>query len=108
MPSPDGYRESARAAQSRIDQAAKEKRYRDLSNLTPEQLDWVRKNHMEPIPDFHWDRNSRGELLRHEIIKLNDYCVLVVVIPFCRFGGKIQHDGDLFKNMRDPKSPGQQ
>ena len=100
-------RESALAAQSSIDQATKEKSYRDLSNLTLDQLEWLRKNHMEPMPDFHWDRNSRGELLRHGIVKLNDYCVLVVVIPFCRFGGKIQYDGDLFKNMRDPKSPDQ-
>lgn len=104
----DWSRESARAAQSSIDQAAKEKSYRDLSSLTPDQLDWLRKNQMEPTPDFHWDRNSRGELLRHGIIKLNDYCVLVVVIPFCRFGGKIQYDGNLFKNMRDPKPPDQQ
>ncbi len=46
-------------------------------------------------------------MLRHGIFKLNDYCVLVVVIPFCRFGGKIQYNGDLFKDMRDPKSPDQ-
>jgi hypothetical protein len=99
--------ESALAAQSSIAQAAKEKNYRDLSSLTPEQLDWVKKNHMEPMPGFKWDRNSRGEMLRHGIVKLNDYCVLVVVIPFCRFGGKIQYSGDLFKDMHDPKSPDQ-
>jgi len=43
-------------------------------------------------------------MLRHGIIKLNDYCVLIVVMPFCRFGGTIQYNGDLFKNMRDPKA----
>jgi len=99
--------ESALAAQSSIAQGAKEKNYRDLSSLTPEQLDWVKKNHMEPMLGFKWDRNSRGEMLRHGIVKLNDYCVLVVVIPFCRFGGKIQYSGDLFKDMHDPKSPDQ-
>jgi hypothetical protein len=100
----DWDRESALAVQTSIAQAAKEQTYRDLSGLTPEQLDWVKKNHMEPMPAFQWDRNSRRELLRHGIVKLNDYCVLIVVMPFCRFGGKIQYNGDLFKNMRDPKS----
>jgi hypothetical protein len=101
----DWDRESALAAQSSIAQAAQEKNYRDLSGLTREQLDWVRKNHMEPMPDFKWDRNSRGEMLRHGIFKINDYCVLIVVIPYCRFGGTIQYSGDLFKHMHDPKSP---
>jgi hypothetical protein len=95
------------AVQSSIVQARKEKNYRDLSSLTPEQLDWVKNNHMEPMTGFQWDRNSRGEMLRHGIIKLNDYCVLIVVIPFCRFGGKIQYNADLFKDMQDPKSPDQ-
>ncbi len=84
---------------------ARENSYRDLSSLTPEQLDWVKNNHMEPMPGFQWDQNSRGELLRHGIFKINDYCVLVVVIPFCRFGGKIQYNGDLFRDMHDPKLP---
>jgi hypothetical protein len=100
----DWDRESALGVESSIAQAAKEQNYRDLSSLTPEQRDWVKKNHMEPMPGFQWDRNSRRELLRHGVVKLNDYCVLIVVMPFCRFGGKIQYDGDLFKNMRDPKS----
>jgi hypothetical protein len=100
----DWDRESALAVESSIAQAAKEQNYRDLSGLTPEQRDWVKKNHMEPMPGFQWDRNSRREMLRHGIVKLNDYCVLIVVMPFCRFGAKIQYNGDLFKDMRDPKS----
>ncbi|MDP9090210.1 MAG: hypothetical protein M3O26_15880 [Pseudomonadota bacterium] len=103
----DWARESALAVQSSIAQATKEKNYRDLSGLTAEQLEWVKNNHMEPVPGFQWDRNSRGEILRHGIVKLNDYCVLIVVIPFCWFGGKIQYRGDLFKDMHDPKSPDQ-
>jgi len=103
----DWDRESALAVQSSIAKAAKENSYRDLSSLTPEQLDWVKKNHMEPMPGFQWDRNSRGQMLRHGIIKLNDYCVLIVVIPFCRFGGKIQYNGDLFKDMHDLNLPDQ-
>ena len=103
----DWDRESVLAVQTSLAQAAREQTYRDLSSLTPEQLDWVKKNHMEPMPVFQWDRNSRRELLRHGIVKLNDYCVLIVVMPFCRFGGKIQYNGDLFKNMRDHKSPDQ-
>jgi hypothetical protein len=101
----DWDRESALAVEASIAKAAKEKSYHDLSGLTPEQLDWVKKNHMEPMPGFQWDRSSRGQMLRHGIIKLNDYCVLVVVIPFCRFGGKIQYNGDLFKDMHDPNLP---
>jgi hypothetical protein len=103
----DWDRESALVAQSSIAKAAKDKSYRDLSSLTPEQLDWVKKNHMEPMPGFQWDRNSRGQMLRHGIIKLNDYCVLIVVIPFCQFGGKIQYNGDLFKDMHHPNLPDQ-
>ena len=99
----DWDRESVLAVESSNAQAAKEQNYRDLSSLTPEQRDWVKKNHMEPMPGFQWDRNSRRDMLRHGIVKLNDYCVLIVVMPFCRFGGKIQYSGDLFKNMRDPK-----
>jgi hypothetical protein len=99
----DWEHESALAVASSTAHEAKERSYRDLSALTPEQLDWVKRNHLEPAPGFHWDRNSRRDMLRHGIIKLNDYCVLIVVMPFCNFGGKIQYDGDLFKNMRDPK-----
>jgi hypothetical protein len=101
----DWDRESRLAVQSSVAQMARENSYRDLSSLTPEQLDWVKNNHMEPMPGFQWDQNSRGELLRHGIFKINDYCVLVVVIPFCRFGGKIQYNGDLFRDMHDPKLP---
>jgi hypothetical protein len=103
----DWDRESALAVESSIANAARDRSYRDLSSLTPEQLDWVKKNHMEPMPGFQWDRSSRGQMLRHGIIKLNDYCVLVVVLPFCRFGGKIQYNGDLFKDMHDPNLPDQ-
>ena len=72
--------------------------------MTAEQLDWVKRNEMQPMgPGFHWDRSSRGQMLRHGIIKINDYCVLIAIIPFCRFGGRIQYDGDLFKHMQDPE-----
>jgi hypothetical protein len=98
----DWDRESALAVESSLAKAAKENNHRDLSGLTREQLAWIKKNHMQPMPGFQWDRTTRGEMLRHGIIKLNDYCVLVVVIPFCRFGGKIQYNGDLFKDMHDP------
>jgi hypothetical protein len=99
----DWDQEAAIAVASSIAQSAKERGYRNLSGLSAEQLDWLKKNHMEPAPGFHWDRNSRRDMLRHGIFKINDYCVLVVALPFCSFGGKIQYDGDLFKNMRDPK-----
>ncbi len=99
----DWDHEAAIAVASSIAQSAKERSYRNLSGPSPEQLDWLKRNHMEPAPGFHWDRNSRREMLRHGIFKINDYCVLVVALPFCSFGGKIQYDGDLFKTMRDPK-----
>jgi len=111
LPRPDQQRppidwdhEAALAVASSIAQSAKEHSYRNLSGLSPEQLDWLNRNHLEPAPGFHWDRNSRRDMLRHGIFKINDYCVLVVALPFCNFGGKIQYDGDLFKNMRDPKA----
>lgn len=105
QPRIDWNHESSLAVESSIARAAREANYRDLSSLTSEQLAWVKENHMEPAPGFKWDRNSRRELLRHGIIKLNDYCVLILVIPFCRCCGAIQYDGDLFKDMHDAKSP---
>jgi hypothetical protein len=98
----DWDHESALAVQSSLARTAKEKSYRDLSSLTPEQLDWIKKNHLKPVPGFQWDRSSRREMLRHGIIKLSDYCVLIVVIPLCSFGGKIQYNGDLFGHIGDP------
>jgi hypothetical protein len=100
----DWDHEAALAVESSIAQSAKERSYRNWSGLSPEQLDWLKRNHLEPAPGFHWDRNSRRDMLRHGIFKINDYCVLVVALPFCNFGGKIQYDGDLFRNMRDPKA----
>jgi hypothetical protein len=101
----DWDREVALGAESSMSQAAKERNYLDLSSLTREQLDWIKKNYLEPMPGFQWNQSSRREMLWHGFIKLNDYCVLNVVIPFCRFGGKLQYCGDRFKRMGDPRAP---
>lgn len=80
-------------------------RYRDLSALSPEQLDWIKRNRMEPAPPgiawthprVQFDKNSGLPM-----IWINDRCVLVVLIVFCGIG-RIEHNGDLFKHMGDAR-----
>ncbi len=104
QPRIDWEREAELSAQNGVASAEKQKNYRDLSALSPAQLSWVRKNHMEPMPPgiewhhprFEFDRNSGLPMLW-----INDHCVLVTLIVFCGLG-KIEANGDLFKHLRDP------
>jgi hypothetical protein len=103
QPSVDWQHEAELAAQSAVADAEREGKFRDLSSLTPLQLDWIKRNHMEPAPPgIHWKR-PRVEVTPGglPIIWINERCVLVIVMVFCGIG-HIEPDGGLFNHMRDP------
>jgi hypothetical protein len=78
--------------------------YRDLSGLSAAQLEWLQKNNMKRMhSDFAWDHRRRDNGNPLGLFWINDYCVIVVMIPFCRWGGKIQPNGNLFDHMYDSK-----
>jgi hypothetical protein len=102
-PSIDWQHEAELAAQNAIAGAEREGNFRDLSSLTPSQLDWIKRNHMEPAPPgIPWKR-PRVEITPGglPVIWINERCVLVVVMVFCGIG-HIEADGGLFNHMRDP------
>jgi hypothetical protein len=97
------------AAQNVIANEEAEKSYRDLSrSMSPSQVDWLTRHHMEPAnPGLTW-KKPRVEFTSDgmPIIHINDHCVLVpllfVPMVFCSIG-HIEPNGDLFKHMRDPQ-----
>jgi hypothetical protein len=108
-PSPriDWQQEAELAAKIAAADSEKEGKFRDLSTLSPEQLSWVKRNHMEPVPPgIEW-HHPRFEFDRHSglpILWINDRCVLVTLIVFCGIG-RSTANGDLFKHMHDPHDP---
>jgi hypothetical protein len=104
QPGVDWQHEAELAAQEAVADAEREGNFRDLSSLTPLQLDWIKRNHMEPAPPgIHWKR-PRVEVTPGglPIIWINERCVLVIVMVFCGIG-HIEASGDLFNHMRDPR-----
>jgi hypothetical protein len=102
-PSIDWQQEAELAAQNAVADAEREGKFRDLSSLTPLQLEWIKQNHMEPAPPgIHWKR-PRVEVTPGglPVIWINERCVLVIVMVFCGIG-HIEADGGLFKHMGDP------
>lgn len=105
---PIDWEEEARlAARNTIADADKERAYRDLSSLSPEQLDWMRKNHLEPAaPGIPWKyRRVEVGAGGWPIIHINDHCVVVpflMMMVFCSIG-HIEPRGDLFDHMRDER-----
>jgi hypothetical protein len=103
----DWEHEAELAAQNAVAGAEKQKNYRDLSALSPEQLSWIRENHMEPMPaGIQWTHprfefDSRTGL---PVLWINDHCVLVMLMVFCGVG-HVEANGDLFKHMHDPHDP---
>jgi hypothetical protein len=101
-PSVDWQHEAELAAQNAVADAESQGNFRDLSSLTPLQLDWIKQNHMEPAPPgIPWKR-PRVEVTPGglPIIWINERCVLVIVMVFCGIG-HIEADGGLFNHMRD-------
>lgn len=101
--------EAQLAAQNAITNASKETAFRNLAALSPAQLGWVRKNHLEPAePGIPW-KYRRVEVAEggFPIIHINDHCVVIpflMMMVFCEIG-HIEPKGDLFEHMRDPHSP---
>lgn len=102
----DWEEEAEQAAKNVIADAEKENAHRNLAALSPEQLSWVRQNHLEPAtPGIPW-KYRRVEVTEggFPIIHINDHCVaipLMMFMVFCRIG-HIEPKGDLFDTMRDP------
>jgi hypothetical protein len=109
LPKIDWAKEAELATQNAIADAAKENDYRNLSALSPEQLSWVRQNHLEPAaPGIAW-KYRRVEITEGglPIIHINDQCVAIpflMMMVFCKIG-HIEPNGDLFKHMRDQHIP---
>jgi hypothetical protein len=109
LPKIDWEREAELAAKNATANTEKENGYRDLSALSPEQLSWVRQNHMEPAqPGIAWTYR-RVEITKggFPIIHINDHCVAVpflLMMVFCQIG-HIESNGHLFDHMRDPTKP---
>jgi hypothetical protein len=105
QPRVDWQREAELAAQTAVAGAEREGKFRNLSSLTPLQLDWIKRNHMEPAPPgIHWNHPrvqfiDRGVPI--PVIWINDRCVLIIPLVFCGIG-HIEADGGLFNHMGDP------
>jgi hypothetical protein len=104
-PAIDWEREAELAARNGVAEAEKQRKYRDLSALSAEQLSWAKKNRMEPAgPGISWT-HPRVEVQKGglPIIWINDHCVAVpimMMMVFCKIG-HIEAEGDLFKHMGD-------
>jgi hypothetical protein len=99
----DWNREAELAVKDSIDKAELEKNYRNLAGLSADQLEWVRRNRMQPTTaHIEWS-HPRYELDRSTglpVLWINDHCVMVTVMVFCAFG-RIGGNGALFNHMRE-------
>jgi hypothetical protein len=108
-PSIDWQHESQVAIDAALAKAEQEQAYRNLASLSPEQLNWVRQNHLVPAkPGIPW-KYRRVEVTPggFPIIHINDHCIAIpflMMMVFCQVG-HIEPDGRLFEHMRDPREP---
>jgi len=109
QPWTDWEHEAELAAQNGVAAAEHDKNYRNLAGLSPQQLAWIKRNHMEPVPPGIPWRHPRVEYSEGglPIIWVNDHCVVVPMMMFMMFCqvGRIEANGDLFKHMHDPHEP---
>jgi hypothetical protein len=111
IPQIDWQHELELAVQNKVANEETENNYRDLSkSMSPSQVDWLKRHHMEPASAGVTWKKPRVEVTRDgmPIVHINDHCVLVpllfVPMVFCSIG-HIEPNGDLFKHMRDPQPP---
>jgi hypothetical protein len=95
-PKIDWEQEAQLVAQKSIADADKEKSYRDLSALSAAQLNWAKRNHLEPAPP--------GIPWNHPRVEVQNGFPVIMLAVFCLIG-HIEPRGDLFKHMRDPHDP---
>ena len=103
-PNIDSQREAELAAEGALADAEQQRKYRDLAGLSPEQLGWIERNHMQRMPtgiEWHHPRFEFDRRTGLPVLWLNDHCVLITVMVFCKIG-KIEANGKLFDHMRDP------
>jgi hypothetical protein len=76
------------------------KLFRDLAGFTPEQLEWMKRNQMQPVPyNPFWDDGRHVD--EPGVLWISDDCAIVNLLPVCRIKlGKRKVRGDLFKDMR--------
>ncbi len=106
-PQIDWQHEAELTGQNFLANAEKEKNYRDLSGLSPAQLDWIKQNRMKPAPPgiawqhphFEFDRRTGIP-----VFWINDRCAWVMLMIFCGIG-KPAADGGLFEHLRDSHEP---
>ena len=106
QPWTDWDHEAQLAAKNGVAAAERDTNYRNLSGLSPEQLAWIKRNHMEPVPPGIPWRHPRVEYSEGglPIIWVNDHCVVIPMMMFCQVG-HIEANGDLFKHMNGPREP---
>jgi hypothetical protein len=101
VPPIDWTQEAEWAVRSQMQAAEREKLYRNLSGISAAQLEWIRKNHMEPADTNPPWAGSRPRNNADGVLWLSENCALVNLLPFCRIKlGRKPARGDLFKNMR--------
>jgi hypothetical protein len=101
LPPIDWTREAELAVRGSLDAAAREKSYRNLAGLSAAQLDWIRRNHMEPVDTNPPWAESAPRSHADGVVWISDDCALVNLLPVCRIKvGRKEARGDLFKNMR--------
>ena len=101
LPPPiDWTQEAEWAVKNQIQGAERERLYRNLSGLSAAQLEWIRKNQLEPVnTNPPWSEN-RPRTNADGVLWLSENCALVNLLPFCRIRlGHPPPRGDLFKNM---------
>ena len=97
----DWTQEAEWAVHNYMQAAEREKLYRNLSGLSAAQLEWIRKNHMEPADSNPPWAENRPRNNADGVLWLSENCALVNGLPFCRIKlGRKPARGDLFKNMR--------
>ncbi len=101
IPPVDWAHEADMAVRSSMDHAMREKLYRNLAGLSGAQLDWIQKNHMEPVDTNPPWAETAPRNNADGVVWISDNCALVDLLPVCRIKiGRRKPRGDLFKNMR--------
>jgi len=101
LPPIDWTHEAELAIRNSLDTAEREKLYRNLAGLSAAQLDWIQKNHMQPVDTNPPWAETAPRNHADGVLWISDNCAIVNLLPFCRI--KVGHKearGDLFKNMR--------
>jgi hypothetical protein len=100
LPPIDWTQEAEWAVNNQMQAAEREKLYRNLSGLSAAQLEWIRRNHMEPVDTNPPWAENRPKNNAVGVLWLSENCALVNLLPFCRIElGRKPPRGDLFKNM---------